>query len=203
LVVVNYLCTYSIDWQGGNVMKLGMALLRITVGVLFMGHGLQKLKGWFGGHGLDATGAAFENLGLRPGKLQATAGGTAETAGGAMLIAGLATPAAAAMLSGVMTVAIDKVHKDNGVWVVNNGYEYNLVMLAAVFAIASAGPGSWSLDERLGIGRSGAGAGLAELAGGVLGGAAAIRLGSQSRGAEEAERTATEEAAPESEAVAA
>ena len=38
-------------------MKLGRLLLRLTVGLFFVGHGTQKLFGWFGGHGLDATGA--------------------------------------------------------------------------------------------------------------------------------------------------
>jgi putative oxidoreductase len=184
-------------------MKLGMALLRIVVGVLFMGHGLQKLKGWFGGYGLDATAAGFENLGLRPGKVHATAGGAAETAGGALLATGLATPAAAGMLSSVMTVAIDKVHKDNGVWNMNNGYEYNLVMMAALFAIASAGPGPWSLDERLGIGRSGSAVGVAQLAAGLLGAATAIRLGSRDGAAAEQASATNEEAAAEKEPVAA
>lgn len=184
-------------------MKLGMAVLRITVGVLFMGHGLQKLKGWFSGHGLEATAAGFDNLGLRPGRVHATAGGTAETTGGALLAGGLATPVAASMLSGVMAVAIDKVHKDNGVWVANNGYEYNLVMMAAVFAITSAGPGPWSLDERLGIGRSGSAVGLAQLAVGLLGAATAIRLGSRAGDTAEAEAAATETAATEKEPVAA
>jgi putative oxidoreductase len=184
-------------------MKLGIALLRLTVGVLFMGHGLQKLKGWFGGHGLEATAAGFENLGLRPGKVQATAGGTAETAGGALLATGLATPVAAGMLSSVMTVAIEKVHKDNGPWNMNNGYEYNLVMMAALFAIASAGPGPWSLDERLGLGRSGSAVGLAQLAAGLLGAAAAIRLGSADGATAEQAPATTEDAAPEEEPVAA
>ena len=184
-------------------MKLGMALLRIVVGGLFVGHGLQKLKGWFGGWGLDGTAAGFENLGLRPGRVHATAGATAETAGGALLATGLATPAAASMLTSVMTVAIDKVHKDNGLWNTNNGYEYNLVMMAAVFAIASAGPGPWSLDEKLGIRRSGSGVGLAQLAAGLLGAAAAIRLGSADGATAEQAPAATEEAAAEKEPVAA
>jgi putative oxidoreductase len=182
-------------------MRFGIALLRLTVGVLFMGHGLQKLKGWFGGHGLEATAAGFENLGLRPGKVQAAAGGTAETAGGALLAAGLATPVAASMLSTVMTVAIEKVHKDNGPWNMNNGYEYNLVMMAALFAIASAGPGPWSLDERLGNVRSGSAVGLAQLAAGLLGAAAAIRLGSRDGAVAEPAPATTEE--PEKEPVAA
>ena len=54
-------------------MDLGRFLLRGVVGPLFVGHGTQKLFGWFGGHGPDATGGFFESLGLRPGKRHATA----------------------------------------------------------------------------------------------------------------------------------
>ena len=80
-------------------MKLGLALLRSIIGVLFMGHGLQKLAGWFGGHGLDGTGQFFESLGLRPGRRHATAAGAAETAGGALLAAGLLTPLGATLIT--------------------------------------------------------------------------------------------------------
>src|SRR3954447_13366471 len=92
-------------------MKFGIAILRAVVGGLFVGHGLQKLTGAFGGHGLEATAGMFEQgLGLRPGKVHATAAGLAEAGGGALLVAGLGTPFAAAALTGTMTVAIDKVH---------------------------------------------------------------------------------------------
>lgn len=50
-----------------------------------MGHGLQKLAGRFGGHGIAGTGQFFEGIGLRPGRAQATAAGISETAGGALL----------------------------------------------------------------------------------------------------------------------
>jgi putative oxidoreductase len=46
-------------------MTLGLLVLRIVVGALFVGHGAQKLLGFFGGHSLDGTGAFFESLGLR------------------------------------------------------------------------------------------------------------------------------------------
>ena len=46
-------------------MDLGRLLLRGVVGPLFVGHGTQKLFGWFGGHGIEGTGGFFENLGLR------------------------------------------------------------------------------------------------------------------------------------------
>jgi putative oxidoreductase len=156
-------------------MRLGIALLRVVVGALFMGHGLQKLMGWFGGYGLDATGGAFEQMGLRPGKVHATAAGTAETAGGALLVAGAATPMAAAMLTGVMATAVEKVHLQKGIWNQDGGYEYNAVLTAALFAITAAGPGALALDEE----RSGLGWAIAALAAGVGGGLAVAKLGTR------------------------
>jgi putative oxidoreductase len=158
-------------------VKLGLAVLRMLVGTLFIGHGLQKLTGWFGGYGLSATAKAFEALGLRPGKAHATASGVAETAGGALLAAGLLTPLGASLISGSMITAIRKVHAKNGVWVTNGGFEYNVVLLGAVFAITDVGPGSWSVDAARGRRLAGPGWALAELAAGAAGSAAAIAIG--------------------------
>lgn len=158
-------------------MNLGLAVLRAIVGVLFMGHGLQKLKGWFDGHGLEATGQAFEGMGLKPGKVHASAAGAAETAGGAMLAAGLLTPVAASMLTGVMATAIERVHLKNGPWAAGGGYEYNLVLIAAAFAVTAAGPGRLSLDNALGIERSGTGIALLSVGSGLAGAAATLKLG--------------------------
>jgi putative oxidoreductase len=116
-------------------MRLGITVLRTVVGALFIGHGLQKLAGWFGGYGLEATGGAFEQMGMKPGKVHAAAAGAAETAGGAMLMSGIGTPFGAAMLIGTMTTAIEKVHWQKGVWVTEGGFEYNLVLIAAALAI--------------------------------------------------------------------
>jgi putative oxidoreductase len=156
---------------------LGLGLLRIVVGGLFMGHGLQKLTGWFEGHGLRATGESFEAMGLRPGKAHATAAGLSETAGGALLAAGLFTPLGASLLSGTMITAIRKVHAPNGPWAAKGGYEYNLVMLAVVFAITDVGPGRLSLDEALGIRRSGLGWAIGQLLAGALGSSVAVAIG--------------------------
>ncbi len=160
-------------------MKLGIAVLRSIVGVLFMGHGLQKLAGWFGGHGLEGTGAAFESMGLRPGKAHAAAAGTSETVGGALLAGGLLTPLGATLLSGTMLTAIRKVHLAKGVWVSNGGYEYNLILLGVLFAVTDLGPGDWSLDHALGLRRSGPGWALAQLAAGAAGSAAAVAIGAR------------------------
>src|ERR1700742_3915405 len=104
-------------------MRFGIALLRAVVGALFLGHGLQKLAGWFGGHGLAAHAEAVEGMGLRPGKVHAPAAGVAEAGGGAPLVAGKATPLPAGMLSGTRAVAIRKVHGKNGIWNTQGGFE--------------------------------------------------------------------------------
>jgi putative oxidoreductase len=146
-------------------MRLGIAILRAIVGGFFIGHGLQKLKA------LEGTAGGFESMGLKPGKVHATAAAAAETGGGALLVAGLATPAAAAALTGTMSVAIDTVHAAKGPWNTEGGYEYNAVLMAAVFAITAEGPGALSLDRR----EWGAGWAIAQLVAGVGGAAALLR----------------------------
>jgi len=49
-------------------MDLGRLLLRLVIGGLFIGHGTQKLFGWFGGPGLEATSQGFGSMGLAPGR---------------------------------------------------------------------------------------------------------------------------------------
>jgi putative oxidoreductase len=149
-------------------MKIGRLLLRASVGGFFVGHGTQKLFGWFGGNGLQATAAGFEQLGIRPGRANAIIAGAAEAGGGALLAAGLQTPLAASALTATMITAIDTVHAKNGPWVTKGGYEYNVVLIAAVLALVEVGPGALSLDGRLGRERSGTGWMLtAALAGGL------------------------------------
>jgi putative oxidoreductase len=127
-------------------MKIGRLILRAVVGGYFIGHGTQKLFGWFGGHGLEGTGQFFENIGLRPGKRHALAAGAAEAGGGGLLVLGAATPLAAA----VLITAILRVHIKNGPWLTDQGYEYNLVLIAALLSLAETGPGSPSVDSARG-----------------------------------------------------
>jgi putative oxidoreductase len=128
-------------------MGIGRALLRATIGALFIGHGTQKLLGWFGGSGPEGTAGFFEKLELRPAKGQAIAAGATEAVGGAMLAAGLLTPVASTMLSSVMITAIRKVHGAKGPWNTDGGYEYNIVLIAALFALTEQGPGRYSVER--------------------------------------------------------
>lgn len=130
---------------------LGLLALRLLLGGLFIGHGAQKVFGWFGGYGLAGTGAFMESIGLRPGKQMAALAGLSEILGGVLFIVGLFQPLAALMIGGAMLIAIAKVHGKNGLWSQNNGYEYNLVLLVLAVALALIGPGDLSLASTLGI----------------------------------------------------
>ena len=135
-------------------MKIGRLLLRLAVGGFFVGHGTQKLFGWFGGNGLEATAKGFEFIGLRPGKRHAIAAGAAEAGGGALLVAGAATPVAASVLTATMLTAIHRVHLKKGPWLANGGYEYNVVLIAAALALAETGPGAARLSTASRFARS-------------------------------------------------
>ena len=139
----------------GDTMGLGRLILRSAIGGLFIGHGTQKLFGWFGGGGLDTTGKGFEAIGLAPGRRNALVAGLAESGGGTLLALGLATPLAETALISVMLTAIRTVHRKNGPWATNGGYEYNVVLISALLGLAEAGPGCLSFDRALGIERSG------------------------------------------------
>jgi putative oxidoreductase len=158
-------------------MSLGLLVLRVVVGSLMFGHGTQKLFGWFGGHGPEGTGAFFESIGLRPGRRMAVAAGASEALGGVMIAAGFLTPLGAALVSAVMITAIWTAHRPAGLWASEGGYEYNLVLLAVVFAISGVGPGKWSLDAALNLDTADTGWALAQLAAGLLGAVAIVAVG--------------------------
>jgi putative oxidoreductase len=159
-------------------MDVGLLILRLVVGLLFVGHGTQKLFGWFGGGGVEGTGAHFETLGYRPGPTFAGLAGLSEAVGGVLLAFGLFTPIAAMMIIGVMTNAIVSVHLRNGLWVQNGGAEYPLVLMAVASALAFVGPGAWSVDQALGVSPSGT---LAGMAGSIAGIAAGLLVASGRR----------------------
>lgn len=157
-------------------MHLGRLAARAVIGSLFIGHGAQKLFGSFGGPGIEGTSGFMASLAMHPAKRNAYAAGLSETAGGALLLAGLATPVAAASLIGTMTTAIRKVHLSNGPWVSNGGYEYNLVLMAAVAALAED-PGDLSLDAALGLRDRGTGWAITAVVAGVVASTIAIEAG--------------------------
>lgn len=161
-------------------MSLGKLATRAVIGGLFIGHGTQKLKGWFGGPGLEGTDEMMKSLDMHPPRRNALAAGATETAGGALLTLGLATPLASAGLIGVMLTACRKVHLPNGPWNANGGWEYNAVLIAVLVALAEDGPGKASLDHALGQDRTRKRRGLGALALGAAASTAAVEMGRRS-----------------------
>ena len=167
-------------------MEIALLALRLVVGLTFVAHAAPKLFRVFGGGGIQGTADAFDQIGLRPSKLNAWLAALSELGGGVLIALGLVTPIGAAAVIAVMTAAVLTVHLRNGFFATNNGYEYNLVLAIAAFALAGIGPGDWSLDNALDIDMSGTEWALGALGAGVLGGLGAVLGGrlTSARGAD-------------------
>jgi len=165
-------------------MSVGSLAVRGVVGPYFIGHGTQKLFGWFEGHGLEGTAAFFEQIGLRPGRRHAIAAGAAEAGGGLLLTLGALTPLATTLLSSTMVTAARRVHAANGPWIDKQGYEYYVTLIAALTALADRGPGRPSVDATAFPRLKGAGWALASLGAAVAGSYLVDRFAAPAPGAE-------------------
>ena len=132
----------------------GPTVLRLAVGAIFAAHGAQKLFGIWGGGGPSGTAAFFNQLGLTPAYPLAVFVGLVELLGGLLLIAGAFTAIVAAVLMFDMLVAVWTVHLPYGFFLnwtsapgQGHGYEFNLVLIAALVALMVMGAGSLSVDE--------------------------------------------------------
>jgi putative oxidoreductase len=76
--------------------------------------------------------------------------GAAEVAGGLTLAMGVGTPFAAGVIIAVLANAAWIVHRPQGLWNINGGYEYPLVLIGGALTVALTGPGCFSIDHLLG-----------------------------------------------------
>ena len=122
----------------------GFVLLRCLSGGIVAAHGLKKIQ--------DPTKTASEFLrdGLGGGRIGALIGSLTQIVGGTLMIVGLATPLASAMLVGVMLVATT-VKIPKGFWNLKGGYEYPATLLCLAAALGMTGPGTWSVDHWVGL----------------------------------------------------
>jgi putative oxidoreductase len=128
--------------------SIGLFITRVIFGSYLAVHGAQKLFGSFGGHGLDATGAGFESLGMKPGKVMATIAGASELGGGVLTAAGIADPLGPLAIAGTMVVA-SAVHRKQGPLSTNGGFELPLTNFAVATALLASGPGRLRLGPHL------------------------------------------------------
>jgi putative oxidoreductase len=140
--------TYATDPQ---MLGIGLLVARLVLGLLMAAHGAQKLFGWFGGYGLNATGEFRVQLGFPSGRAFASAASVGEIVSGLLVALGLLGPIGPALMISVMIVAAITVHWKNGVFATQNGIELPLLYATGALAMALAGFGPFSLDALLGI----------------------------------------------------
>jgi len=130
-----------------NARNWAVLAPRLVLGAVMVAHGAQKLFGWFGGYGLEASAGFFANqLGLTPGIFWAALAGGGEFFGGLLLIIGLATRFAALTVGITMAVATFTVHA--GGFFAPDGMEYTLTLLAVSIALLISGGGALSFDAK-------------------------------------------------------
>lgn len=122
---------------------VAVLILRLVLGLTLAAHGLNK---FFGGGRIPGTAGWFESIGMKPGRFHAVVAAGTETAAGLGLAAGLLTPIPAAGFVALMAVAVWTVHRPHGFFILNQGWEYNLVLAAGAVVVAMLGPGRLSLD---------------------------------------------------------
>jgi putative oxidoreductase len=127
---------------------VGLLLLRLVVGAIFIAHGAQKLFTF----GIAGVTQGFAGMGVPVPGLAAPVVAGVEFFGGIMLILGLLTPLVALLLILDMLGAILIVHGKNGLFL-PNGYEFALTLLTANLALLLAGPGAAALDNAIGRGK--------------------------------------------------
>lgn len=128
-----------------------MLTLRLVIGGILFAHGAQKVFGWWGGPGMQGWTGAMTRMRIRPAAPWAWISALAELLGGLGLALGFLDPLPSFAIAGSMLIAIYLVHLPKGFFNAKGGFEFNLSLLAAVAAIALAGPGAISLDALLGI----------------------------------------------------
>ena len=129
-------------------------ILRVTLGMVMLPHGAQKVLGWFGGHGFTGTMHFFtDTMGIP--YVFALMAVLAESLGAIGLIAGFFTRLCAFGVGTTMAVAALMVHVHNGFFMnwfgtqAGEGFEYHILAVGMALAILVTGGGRWSIDAAL------------------------------------------------------
>ena len=130
-------------------MDLASLVLRLGLGVIFIGHGSQKAFGAFGGSGIKGFSEMLSSLGFVPALFWAYLAGYTELVCGVLLVFGILTRLSSALLLVVMAVAVYKVHLSKGFFLSAGGFEYGFLIICACIALILMGGGRLGLMPKL------------------------------------------------------
>lgn len=126
---------------------LGLAILRVVVGVIFIAHGAPSIFG-----GIETMTAFMDSVGIPAPAVAAWAISLLEFLGGIALVAGFLVTPVALLLTAHMMVGIVTVHAARGFYVLgpnaNGGIEFSLLLAAALLMLVFGGPGLAAMDSR-------------------------------------------------------
>jgi len=131
-----------------DAASLGVLVLRVCAGLALAAHGWAKFTK---GGKIAGTARWFDSMGMRPGTLHARLAASTEVGAGLLMAVGLLVPLAALAFVALMFVAGYTVHRPNGFFSVNDGYELNFIFAVLAVGVATVGAGRYSLDHQLGL----------------------------------------------------
>jgi putative oxidoreductase len=130
-------------WNAGT--DLGLLILRLALGGVFLLHGAQKLFGAFGGPGPEGFAEVLSGMGFQQSAALSLVTGGTELGAGALLVLGMFTPAAAAGVVGLMASAVF-VKLGAGFFNADGGFEMDAILGALGLGVMFTGPGRVALD---------------------------------------------------------
>lgn len=131
--------------KNGMNPELGLAILRIVLGVIFVAHGWPKIGA------IEGTALFLGGLGIPAPIVAAWVLAILELGGGLLLLVGFLVTPVALLLTAHMLAGIVLVHAANGFYVLDQGtggIEFNLLLAAAAMMLVFGGPGLAALDSR-------------------------------------------------------
>jgi putative oxidoreductase len=143
-------------WRNERV-GLGLLVLRLGLGAVFVAHGSVKL---FGGH-LSFIQEMLTIVGVTLPNSLLLLVAIVELLGGLALISGFLARPFAAILAAEMLVTVVIFHAAQGFFIVAlpnaplaYGFEFHVVLISGLLCIALAGPGALALGSRVSAGRA-------------------------------------------------